>query len=74
MREAFLEILSDSSNRSHRTIVIDVFGALFRRPIDSPGLLSMATGETVAHLNRLLATGEATMTVDESGVAWYRAV
>ncbi len=52
--------------------VVDVFGALFRRPIDSPELLSMATGETVAHLNRLLATGEATMTVDEAGVAWYR--
>jgi glyoxylase-like metal-dependent hydrolase (beta-lactamase superfamily II) len=52
--------------------VVDVFGALFRRPIDSPGLLSMATGETVAHLNRLLATGEATVTVDEAGVAWYR--
>jgi len=50
-----------------------VLGTLFRRPIDSPGRLSMATGETVAHLNRLLATGEATMTVDEAGVAWYRA-
>ena len=53
--------------------VVDVFDALFRRPIDSPQLLSMATGETLAHLNRLLATGAATVTLDAAGVAWYRA-
>lgn len=52
---------------------VDVFDALFRRPIDSRGLLGMATGETVAHLNRLIATGEATVEVDGDGVAWYRA-
>lgn len=52
---------------------IDVFPALFRRPIDSPGLLGMATGEALAHLNRLIATGDATMSVDGGGVAWYRA-
>jgi glyoxylase-like metal-dependent hydrolase (beta-lactamase superfamily II) len=52
---------------------VDVFGALFRRPIDSPQLTGMATGETLAHLNRLLALGEATVSVDAQGVAWYRA-
>ncbi|MFZ4757169.1 MAG: MBL fold metallo-hydrolase [Burkholderiaceae bacterium] len=52
---------------------IDVFGALFARPIDSPGVLGMATGETLAHLNRLLAQGDATMQLDADGVAWYRA-
>jgi glyoxylase-like metal-dependent hydrolase (beta-lactamase superfamily II) len=52
---------------------IDVFGALFVRPIDSPGLLSMATGETLAHLNRLLAQGEARVRTDADGVAWWRA-
>jgi glyoxylase-like metal-dependent hydrolase (beta-lactamase superfamily II) len=54
--------------------VVDVFGALFRRPIDTPQLLSMATGETLAHLNRLIAQGDAIATVDEDGVAWYRTV
>ena len=53
--------------------VTDVFDALFRRPIDTPHLLSMATGETIAHLNRLIATGDATVSIDEAGVAWYRA-
>lgn len=53
--------------------VVDVFGALFARPIDTPELRSMATGETLAHLNRLLATGRAAVTDDAQGVAWYRA-
>ncbi|MEI7445921.1 MAG: MBL fold metallo-hydrolase [Burkholderiales bacterium] len=57
--------------RPHRAI--EVFDALFRRPIDSRGLLGMATGETLAHLNRLIATGEATVELDGDGVAWYRA-
>jgi len=52
---------------------VDVFTALFRRPIDSRGLLGMATGETLAHLNRLIAQGDATVEVDADGVAWYRA-
>jgi glyoxylase-like metal-dependent hydrolase (beta-lactamase superfamily II) len=54
--------------------VIDVFGSLFRRPID-PGdasLLGMATGETVACLNWLLARGEA-VREERDGVHWYRA-
>ena len=53
--------------------VIDLFGALFSRPIDSPNLQSMATGETLAHLNRLVAQREATVEVDADGVAWYTA-
>lgn len=53
---------------------VDVFDALFRRPIDTRSLLSMATGETLAHLNRLIALGEATVEEDAQGVAWYRAV
>ena len=52
---------------------IDLFGALFRRPIDSPGLRSMATGETLAHLNRLIAERRARVELDADGVAWYRA-
>ena len=53
--------------------VIDVFGVLFRSAIDE-NTLSMATGETLAHLNYLVARGEAARTTDEFGVDWYRAV
>lgn len=52
---------------------IDVFGALFARPIDGQGdLLGMATGESLAHLNHLLARGEATARLDSAGVRWYQ--
>lgn len=52
---------------------IDVFGALFSRNITSEHhLLSMATGESLAHLNYLLAQGEATVRTGEDGAAWYR--
>ncbi|MGE4239235.1 MBL fold metallo-hydrolase [Ramlibacter sp.] len=55
--------------------VIDVFGALFARPIDATDapLLGMATGESTACLNYLIGRGEATRSLDEHGVAWYRA-
>lgn len=53
--------------------VIDVFDVLFSRPIDSPHLLSMATGETLAHLNRLVAEGSASVRTDTAGVDWYQA-
>ncbi|WP_395699726.1 MBL fold metallo-hydrolase [Aquabacterium sp.] len=52
---------------------IDVFGALFARPIDNQGeLLGMATGESLAHLNHLLARGEAVKQTDADGVWRYR--
>jgi glyoxylase-like metal-dependent hydrolase (beta-lactamase superfamily II) len=51
---------------------VDVFHVLFRRKIDS-NLLGMATGEALAHLNCLLARGQAVRTRDENGVDWYRA-
>jgi glyoxylase-like metal-dependent hydrolase (beta-lactamase superfamily II) len=50
---------------------IDVFGALFSRPITS-GLLGMATGEAIAHLNYLSANGRAIRESDESGIWWWR--
>ena len=52
---------------------VDVFGALFARPIENASLLGLATGESVAHLNHLLHTGEAEVSIDGSGVAWYLA-
>jgi glyoxylase-like metal-dependent hydrolase (beta-lactamase superfamily II) len=54
---------------------IDVFGALFARPIDSKGeLLGMATGESLAHLNHLLALGEALRETDGQGVQRYKLI
>jgi glyoxylase-like metal-dependent hydrolase (beta-lactamase superfamily II) len=52
---------------------IDVFNVLFRRPI-SAGILQMATGESVAHLNCLIHRGLAQVTMDDAGVSWYRAI
>ncbi|MDB5432000.1 MAG: fold metallo-hydrolase [Caulobacter sp.] len=51
---------------------IDVFGALFARPI-GPELLGMATGESLAHLNCLIERGKAVAEKDAQGVVWYRA-
>lgn len=51
---------------------VDVFHVLFRRKIDQ-GLLGMATGESLAHLNCLLARGQAVRETDAKGVDWYRA-
>ncbi len=52
---------------------IDVFGALFARKVgDDENLLNMATGESLAHLNYLVARGEARVVVDAAGVAWYQ--
>jgi glyoxylase-like metal-dependent hydrolase (beta-lactamase superfamily II) len=65
-----------SLERLHQELVepkraVDVFDLLFGRPIVGD-LLSMATGESVAHLNCLLRRGLATRDVDADGVAWYR--
>ncbi|HOA92899.1 MAG TPA: MBL fold metallo-hydrolase [Quisquiliibacterium sp.] len=52
---------------------IDVFGALFARRIEGDlHLLSMATGESLAHINHLRALGELRVNDDEMGVTWYR--
>jgi glyoxylase-like metal-dependent hydrolase (beta-lactamase superfamily II) len=53
--------------------VVDVFTALFKRPIQESDAaqLHMATGEATACLNYLISRGEATREVRD-GVAWYR--
>jgi glyoxylase-like metal-dependent hydrolase (beta-lactamase superfamily II) len=53
--------------------VIDVFGALFTRPI-TPGLLGMATGEAIAHLNHLTSAGRAVREADAVGIWRWRRV
>ena len=52
---------------------VDVFSVLFRRPV-SDGLLGMATGESLAHLNCLIRRGLAVRQIDGSGVDWYRSI
>ena len=52
--------------------VVDVFHVLFRRKIDQ-WVLGLATGESLAHLNCLIARGQATKASDKNGVDWYRA-
>ena len=58
---------------AERARAIDVFPALFARPIrgEDAQLVSMATGESLAHLNRLLRAGRARFDLDGSGVGWY---
>ncbi len=59
-------------HRQHRQAGV---GALFARPIDSKGeLLGMATGESLAHINHLVARGEAVAELGADGVRRYRAV
>lgn len=53
---------------------IDVFGALFARPINGHQLLSLATGEALAHINYLLHRGEIVRRADDQGVYWYQTV
>jgi glyoxylase-like metal-dependent hydrolase (beta-lactamase superfamily II) len=53
--------------------VVDVFGALFGRAIDTPALLALATGESLAHLRYLVQRGEASVSRDAEGVDWYQA-
>ena len=54
---------------------VDVFSVLFSREIkpDDRSLLSLATGESVAHLNYLLHRGEAVKEEGADGATWYRA-
>jgi glyoxylase-like metal-dependent hydrolase (beta-lactamase superfamily II) len=47
-----------------------IFSILFRRPVGGE-LLTMATGESVAHLNCLIRRRQAVRELDDAGVAWY---
>jgi len=55
-----------------RKRAVDVFDVLFKRQINAQ-VLSMATGESLAHLNCLLRRGAAVRERDAAGVDWYRA-
>jgi glyoxylase-like metal-dependent hydrolase (beta-lactamase superfamily II) len=66
-----LEILLDNGREPRR--VVDVFGDLFGRAINSSNRI-MATGEALAHLNYLIATGHMLSTSDDDGVTWFQRV
>jgi len=68
-----LERLRRSLREPRRAI--DVFGALFARPIGEAdmALFGMATGESLACLNYLMRRGDAVSDIDDAGVVWYRA-
>lgn len=51
---------------------VDVFPALFRRPI-TDDLLGLATGESLAHLACLRTRAHATCQPDDHGVTWWQA-
>ena len=50
---------------------VEVFGALFARPITAE-LLGMATGEAIAHLNYLSGSGRAVREADGAGIWRWR--
>ena len=53
--------------------VLDLFGALFARPIDARSeVLGLATGETVAHLNHLRRAGEIEVETADDGACRFR--
>ncbi len=67
--EQRLDRMREELSRPKRAV--DVFGVLFRRHVGTD-MLIMAPGESVAHLNCLIARGLAVRELDASGVAWYR--
>jgi glyoxylase-like metal-dependent hydrolase (beta-lactamase superfamily II) len=50
--------------------VVDLFSALFKRPIEGE-LLGLATGECLANLNYLMKRGRVVRRTDLAGVNWY---
>jgi glyoxylase-like metal-dependent hydrolase (beta-lactamase superfamily II) len=50
---------------------IDAFPVLFKSVINENNLI-MASGESIAHLNYLLETGEIKTHTDQAGIRWYQ--
>jgi glyoxylase-like metal-dependent hydrolase (beta-lactamase superfamily II) len=51
---------------------VDTFSVLFKSEIRANNLI-MATGESIAHLNYMIAAGRIERTTDSSGIHWYNA-
>ena len=71
--QRLLERLHAELREPHRSV--DIFECLFGRPIgmDDGIVLALATGESRANLNCLIAQGQVEMQRDAHGVEWYRA-
>ncbi len=67
--EQMLGRLRDALREPKRAI--DVFDVLFRRRVGL-SVLSLATGEALAHLNCLIYRNRVARTLDAEGIAWYR--
>ena len=67
--EDCLEKLESACREPQRAV--DVFAALFKSKIGNSNLI-MATGESIAHLNYLLAQERIAVERDADGVDWYR--
>ncbi len=69
--EASLSALEQALSEPKR--VVDLFGNLFRREIkpEDSALVSMATGEALAHLNWLVHSRRIESKPDADGIAWY---
>jgi hypothetical protein len=53
---------------------VDVVSVLFRREVVSDSMhFRLATGEAIAGLNHLIASGEAQVRTAPDGIAWYQA-
>ena len=52
---------------------IDTFSALFKARITGSNLM-FATGESIAHLNYLIGTGQMTVETDEDDIHWYQSI
>jgi glyoxylase-like metal-dependent hydrolase (beta-lactamase superfamily II) len=52
---------------------VDTFPALFKARVTGSNLM-FATGESIAHLNYLLNTGQMSVEPDADGVRWYQSV
>ncbi|MEZ5570448.1 MAG: MBL fold metallo-hydrolase [Halioglobus sp.] len=64
-----LDSLFDHLTQPRRAV--DCFPALFNREIGGESI-SLAIGETLAHLNCLLGRRQITRTMDDQGVNWYQ--
>jgi hypothetical protein len=60
--------LLEACRQPHRNV--DLFSYLFRRPINDD-VLTLAVGETQAHLNYLMSKNKLQSNTDDKGAVWY---
>ena len=63
--------LLEACRQPHRNV--DLFSYLFRRPINDD-VLTLAVGETQAHLNYLMSKNKLQSNTDDKGAVWYHTI